>query len=72
MRKTTVKGKPALKEPAPKESLARRFSVTLEVEGAMLDKDTPIGEQSLVDFFQMQFACPKGLKLLRAEAREIK
>lgn len=53
-------------QPAP----VRSFVVKLEVRGSHVDEDTKISEQALVDLFQMQFACPKGLKILRVEAEE--
>ena len=65
MKKAEEGKKPAERPPV------KRFMVKIEVEGAMVDEDTPVSQQSLVDLFQMRFACPKGLKLLRVDAQEL-
>jgi hypothetical protein len=61
----------ATKGGAGKKAPERKFKVTLEVAGAMIDKDTPISDQALIDYFEMTFASAKGLKVSRVEAEEI-
>lgn len=63
LQKTSAKEHPSMK--------VRKFSVNLVIEGDMLDKDTPISEHSLAAYFQMQYACPKGMKIHFMEAKEI-
>ncbi len=48
----------------------KRFVVTLEVEGSRVDADTPISRQALIDLLEMQFAQPKGVRLLKVDAQE--
>ncbi len=48
----------------------KRFVVTVEVEGSRVDADTPISRQALIDLFEMQFAQPKGVRILKIDARE--
>jgi len=48
----------------------KKFKVSFEIEGRMVDKDTRIGKESLEDFFNM--SCPKGLKIERLEIEEMK
>lgn len=76
MKKPAVKPavkKPSLKEPVQKEVKPRKkFSVTLLVEGDMLDKDTPISEESLAALFQLQFQSEKVIKILRTDVKEVK
>ena len=56
---------------AKKESLpVKRFTVTVEVEGSRVDADTPISRQSLIDLFELQFSGPKGIKILKIDAKE--
>lgn len=84
MKKTKVKKekgpKQSIKEILRKTSLheetsekphLKKFSMTLVVEGHMLDKDTPISAESLTAFFEMQYSCPKGMKVHVSEAHEI-
>jgi len=47
----------------------RKFKVSFEIEGRMVDKDTPISRESLEDYFNM--SCPKGLKIERLEVEEV-
>jgi hypothetical protein len=56
----------AARKPTP----MKRFVITIEVEGSTTDGDTPISEQALVDMMEMQFANPKGLKIIKVAARE--
>ena len=55
------------KKPAPQ---VRRFVVTLEVEGAHVDADTPIRRQALIDLFEMQLSNPRGVRLIKVDAEE--
>ena len=48
----------------------KRFVVTLELEGSRVDADTQISQQALIDLFEMQFAQPKGARLVRIDVRE--
>lgn len=48
----------------------KRFVIMIEVEGATTDGDTPISSQALIDMMEMQFANPKGLKILKVDAQE--
>jgi hypothetical protein len=48
----------------------KRFVILVEVEGATTDGDTPISRQALIDLMEMQFANPKGLKILKVDAHE--
>jgi hypothetical protein len=48
----------------------KRFVVTVEVEGARVDADTPISRQALIDLFELQFSSPKGIKILKIDAQE--
>jgi hypothetical protein len=45
-----------------KKPQVKRIRVVIQLEGAMVDKDTPLTEQSARDYFEMHFQCPKGLK----------
>jgi len=55
----------------PKKDLpVKRFVVTLELEGSRVDADTLISQQALIDLFEMQFAQPKGARLVRIDVRE--
>jgi hypothetical protein len=49
----------------------KRFKISLEVEGSMLDEDTPISEQSLVDLLQLQYSDGRVFKIVRIDAQEI-
>lgn len=40
----------------------KRIRVVVQLEGAMVDKDTPLTEQSARDYLEIHFQCPKGLK----------
>ena len=56
---------------APKKPMpVKRFVILIEVEGSTTDGDTPISRQALVDMMEMQFANPKGLKILKVDAQE--
>ena len=55
---------------AAKKAAEKRFVVRFEIEGAMLDKDTPISEQAIIDLLEMQFAGAKTYKVVRIEAKE--
>lgn len=56
---------------AKKEKHAvKRFVIMIEVEGATTDGDTPISRQALVDMMEMQFANPKGLRIIKVDAQE--
>ena len=44
--------------------------VLIEVEGATTDGDTPISRQALIDLMEMQFANPKGLRIIKVDAQE--
>lgn len=48
----------------------KRFVIMIEVEGATTDGDTPISRQALIDMMEMQFANPKGLKIIKVDAHE--
>jgi len=48
----------------------KRFVILVEVEGATTDGDTPISRQALIDLMEMQFANPKGLKIIKVDAHE--
>lgn len=48
----------------------KRFVIMIEVEGATTDGDTPISRQALIDMMEMQFANPKGLKIIKVDAQE--
>jgi hypothetical protein len=48
----------------------KRFVILIEVEGSTTDGDTPISRQALVDMMEMQFANPKGLKIIKVDAHE--
>ena len=48
----------------------KRFVITIEVEGATTDGDTPISRQALIDLMEMQFANPKGLRIVKVDAEE--
>lgn len=50
--------KEAVKQPPQ----VKRIRVVLQLEGAMIDKDTPLTEQSAQDYLELHFQCPKGLK----------
>jgi hypothetical protein len=54
----------------PAKAAVKKFVVRVEVEGAMLDKDTPISAQALIDLFEMQFSNPSGAKIVRIDAQE--
>jgi len=56
----------APKKPTP----VKRFVIMIEVEGSTTDGDTPISRQALVDMMEMQFANPKGLKIIKVDAQE--
>ena len=55
---------------AKKATPVKRFVIMIEVEGSTTDGDTPISRQALVDMMEMQFANPKGLKIIKVAARE--
>ncbi len=55
---------------AAKRPVEKRFGVRIEIEGAMLGKDTPISEQAIIDLLEMQFAGSKTYKVVRIEAKE--
>lgn len=40
----------------------KKIRVVVELKGSMVDKDTPLTEQSARDYFEMHFQCPKGLE----------
>lgn len=40
----------------------KRIRLIVQLEGAMVDKDTPLTEQSARDYMELHFQCPKGLK----------
>lgn len=50
--------KPEVKTPPP----VKRIKVILQLEGAMMDKDTPVSEDAVRAYFELHFQCPKGLK----------
>ncbi|HEX7899911.1 MAG TPA: hypothetical protein VF950_19240 [Planctomycetota bacterium] len=56
----------APRKPAP----VKRFVILVEVEGSTTDGDTPISRQALIDLMEMQFANPKGLKIVKVDAHE--
>ena len=39
----------------------KKIRVVIQLEGSMVDKDTPLTEQSARDYFEMHFQSPKGL-----------
>jgi hypothetical protein len=55
---------------ARKSTPVKRFVIMIEVEGSTTDGDTPISRQALVDMMEMQFANPKGLKIIKVDAQE--
>lgn len=55
---------------AKKDLPVKRFTVTVEVEGAMVDVDTPMTPQALQDLFEMQFSNPHGIKILKIDVQE--
>lgn len=50
---------------------AKRFVVKIEIEGAMLDQDTPISRQALIDLFTLQFGSAKTYKIAWIDAEEL-
>lgn len=67
MKKTEAKA--GLKEVAHEEPSRKRFIVKMEVEGDMLDKDTPISAESLAALFQLQYQSEKVLKILKLDVK---
>ena len=55
---------------AGKKAESKKFVVRFEVEGTMVDKDTPISEQALSDLIEMQFSGSKGFKVVRVQVEE--
>lgn len=53
------------------EKPVKRIRLVLEIEGAMVDKDTPLTPQSAQDYLEIQFQCPKGLKAHVMEVKDI-
>lgn len=51
-----------MENPEVKKPIERKIRVVLQLEGAMIDKDTPLTEQSAQDYLELTFQCPKGLK----------
>ena len=49
----------------------KRIRIVLELEGAMIDKDTPLSPQSAQDYMEFHFQCPKGLKAHVMESKDI-
>jgi hypothetical protein len=70
--KKTAPAKTSMKEPVKAPPAGEKsFEVTMKVTGTMLDKDTPIGEVSLVDYFEMMFAAFKGISITGVKAKEL-
>lgn len=75
MKKTAKKkasAKKTLKEVPRENRLLKKFTLSMQVDGDMMDKDTPISEAALAAYFEMRYACPKGIKISRIEVKEIK
>lgn len=74
MKKTEQKPvkKQSMKEAAPRDNPRRkRFKVELIVDGDMLDKDTPISEESLQAFFQLAHSSEKPFKVMKIDVRQL-
>ncbi|SRR5579871_2574264 len=71
MKKTTAKPPSKIREVSREMPSRKRFKVTMEVEGDMLDKDTPISEESIAALFQLQYQSEKVLKLLKIDVRSL-
>lgn len=41
----------------------KKIRVVIQIEGSMVDKDTPLTEQSARDYIEMLFQSPKGLNV---------
>lgn len=74
MKKTEQKPakKQSMKEATPRDNPRRkRFKVELIVDGDVLDKDTPISEESLHAFFQLAYSSEKPIKVMKIEVKEL-
>jgi hypothetical protein len=66
-----TRNQPMKQVPARDNPRRKRFKVELIVEGDMLDKNTPISEESLHAFFQLAHSSEKPLKVMKIETREL-
>ncbi len=51
------------------ETPHKKFTITFDIEGKMVDKDTPISEQALEALYNM--GCPRTLKIERLRIIEV-
>lgn len=58
-------------KPEVKKPEVKRIRVVLQLEGAMVDQDTPLTEQSAQDYLELHFQCPKGLKAHVIECKDV-